>query len=1112
MSIILSNSKQQRKLPLLKDYTRQKKEMLKTFFTSKTSRSESRSKQNNEVFKEEKTYYFDESIKKQKNAIYLSQKLIRQTPRICPAKNELQMNQSEEISEDSSEKSKSSVDVFDLDKHKEHVKNKLNTNNDESYFGFLKNQQKLSDIAQHFIKEDGMNPIYYFCVHDSLFPKRIDLTNCLVDKKEMNFTNLGIGSKYYPILTTLLKQQKSQRIKQLYLSDNNLKDKELSLIIDCIPLSLKELKISNNKLGRAGALLLEKLFITHKSIKYLNVANNALGDAGAQILLNALMKNNTVTRLNLSENGLTDSISQILYNFLANNKAVEVFMLNWNYLGSLSGQLIAKGLANNKSLKVIDLSYNHLGQNNCMIYWSEIISNPKLPLIHIDLSYNQFSEQQLRILNEALKKNNQIYGLHIEGNKCPAYVDPNGFIQFANDGLQLQGNVLRLQQKKYEIDGVNFIPELNNGLIGSDCCWICQGWMEFKFNYTPEEFKGDVPIFLHLDFLDYKPIPMTSSLELKEQMKQQRKSKSVEPQLTTGEIIYQLKQVINEDKKITMAAIQEAYDIETKDEIVDERCLDDLDKFYYTTYQMCPPKRRILYFFSNPISEDYFIDKNSLSMSSPPDDLVLQGKDAKFQYHQFADGTKIKFKKVNQINYLLSKQEYVIDDKNDYKPLVKIFPRSAQKKYILRKFANNSIRKKVNIIFWNKEDSSFKQFQGDNDDLLDNCLDFDWSCSKITRFVRNEYERTKMKEYFRQQYQLLKDVYKYLSSFGHQPPQFDMFCIQFPQFSKLVQQLGLIDGVDLKIQDVESNLISIKNNVDNKYIYNPDSALIRYQFIESLYRLALDKYVRTNIVKNAADAVYRLLKEFKPYFHNFDSTQEWRQRRLWNKECDTLIQFKMGFLKKLYDYITDISNRRWYFKLKWISIKEFKEFCKQIGLNEYLSDKQQVIIYNFSMMSQVDELNQDRNVRMTLIEFIESLGRIAERISPSPIGERIADWTYEQRTMLPLNVKLESLLTYIYIKVNKKGAFESFNDVFGDEQQSKIQFMPTPESVLNDEEYSNTIETLTTYNTLSYLNLHKQPYLNPDYVHFLQNPVPNQPKFHGPLLVRRFSRADRKNK
>lgn len=35
------------------------------------------------------------------------------------------MEKSLTISEDSSEKSKSEVDIYDLDKHKEHVKNKL---------------------------------------------------------------------------------------------------------------------------------------------------------------------------------------------------------------------------------------------------------------------------------------------------------------------------------------------------------------------------------------------------------------------------------------------------------------------------------------------------------------------------------------------------------------------------------------------------------------------------------------------------------------------------------------------------------------------------------------------------------------------------------------------------------------------------------------------------------------------------------------------------------------------------------------------------------------------------------------------------------------------------
>lgn len=38
---------------------------------------------------------------------------------------------------------------------------------------------------------------------------------------------------------------------------------------------------------------------------------------------------------------------------------------------------------------------------------------------------------------------------------------------------------------------------------------------------------------------------------------------------------------------------------------------------------MCPPKRRILYFFSNPISEDYFIDETALNIPSPLDNLIL---------------------------------------------------------------------------------------------------------------------------------------------------------------------------------------------------------------------------------------------------------------------------------------------------------------------------------------------------------------------------------------------------------------------------------------------------------------------------------------------------------
>lgn len=38
----------------------------------------------------------------------------------------------------------------------------------------------------------------------------------------------------------------------------------------------------------------------------------------------------------------------------------------------------------------------------------------------------------------------------------------------------------------------------------------------------------------------------------------------------------------------------------------------------------------------------------------------------------------------------------------------------------------------------------------------------------------------------------------------------------------------MVDGENLKLSDLESDLVSIKNNVDSKFIYNPDKAIIRY--------------------------------------------------------------------------------------------------------------------------------------------------------------------------------------------------------------------------------------------------------------------------------------------
>jgi len=75
---------------------------------------------------------------------------------------------------------------------------------------------------------------------------------------------------------------------------------------------------------------------------------------------------------------------------------------------------------------VLDLSWNYLGGNKsytrCMAE-----SLPKLQvLIHLDLSFCSFSEEESRLLAEGFRGNQIIYGLHFEGNF--GYVNHRGFV------------------------------------------------------------------------------------------------------------------------------------------------------------------------------------------------------------------------------------------------------------------------------------------------------------------------------------------------------------------------------------------------------------------------------------------------------------------------------------------------------------------------------------------------------------------------------------------------------------------------------------------------------------------------------------------------------------
>jgi hypothetical protein len=85
---------------------------------------------------------------------------------------------------------------------------------------------------------------------------------------------------------------------------------------------------------------------------------------------------------------------------------------------------------------------------------------------------------------------------------------------------------------------------------------------------------------------------------------------------------------------------------------------------------MSPPNKRIQYFFSNPLIQAQFLANDSPTMAA--NSALLAGRDPMFQQLRFLDGTEIPFVPMGHVNFIVTRQEFVVDDKNDYQPLIKV--------------------------------------------------------------------------------------------------------------------------------------------------------------------------------------------------------------------------------------------------------------------------------------------------------------------------------------------------------------------------------------------------------------------------------------------------------
>ncbi|RLN14217.1 hypothetical protein BBJ28_00009355 [Nothophytophthora sp. Chile5] len=317
---------------------------------------------------------------------------------------------------------------------------------------------------------------------------------------------------------------------------------------------LQQLNLAHNSLAKASSRALGDLMRRSRALTSLNLSHTHLRDSEVQQLCEALTPNQTVLRLHLSENRFGTPGMLAIARFLEENARIEELYLAWNQLRGAGALKIVEALKFHASLRVCDLSWNALSSSgSCSASGSgggavnstgqervlrpravvaalaDSLANNKV-LAHLDLSSNRLDLEDCTLLAKQLESNQTLVGLHMSGN-C-ASIDSRGFLMpkaqtHAEDG----GGSRRLldQHKLYSIAvfeeahsdaGSGVFPAHLVPLVDASC-WYCGLWSEHRFTWTPVAAQGpfagttdhfevtiSMEVRLHLSLDDWRGVAM----------------------------------------------------------------------------------------------------------------------------------------------------------------------------------------------------------------------------------------------------------------------------------------------------------------------------------------------------------------------------------------------------------------------------------------------------------------------------------------------------------------------------------------------------------------------------------------------------------------------------
>jgi Ran GTPase-activating protein (RanGAP) involved in mRNA processing and transport len=312
--------------------------------------------------------------------------------------------------------------------------------------------------------------------------------------EDFNLESMRIGDSYAEAFSKGLKFVK--RVERLNLQSNRLTEKgSLNILKNLDSSNLRVINLADNRIGSNSVKILVDILQDYKSsIKYLNLESTSLSSSDVILLCSALEYNRSISKLSLAKNNISDKAAQALGTMIERNNKIKILDLQWNKIRASGAVAFFFGLKKNNTIQQLDLSWNSMGREDSIEIAQSmsdaLMSNTKL--VHLDISYNNFTLEECKIIGEGLMNNHTLLGLHVDGNSC--VVDSRGFIKPTSSGLK--GDTGHYYRRI--IDSPKYIH--HNNIVRN--CWVCEKWIEFQFHHTTEELE---PLFIHLECDHYEP-------------------------------------------------------------------------------------------------------------------------------------------------------------------------------------------------------------------------------------------------------------------------------------------------------------------------------------------------------------------------------------------------------------------------------------------------------------------------------------------------------------------------------------------------------------------------------------------------------------------------------